>query len=327
MENNNNFKVESARMRSLMERMDTPHTHTQALLSEERMIEEATAPTRKLKSAEEAFDILDKIGNNLYVALGYVSGADMQTSIKRKNPATNKMKSYPDWEKVSKHVGIKGVSGIIKVTVYNFRYNNTKSMDALYKKFNKDQNDIRAKYGLPPTGHKGYTDTMNYGNGIKSYAGSKEKLAGHTYSDQNTYNCRKDPYYYPIDGNGNAYKGADGKPIALDKKQIVDFLKNTERSDSGVNALKKMNAEQSTIDAYLSEINSLKMFYQRFEYSSILFVTATVDGQRIVYINDKLMRNVEGIDINPQDFIAIAKERYAESLEDIEQAQQQQEEN
>ena len=109
MENNNNFKVESARMRSLMERMDTPHTHTQALLSEERMIEEATAPTRKLKSAEEAFDILDKIGNNLYVALGYVSGADMQTPIKRKNPATNKMKSYPDWEKVSKHVGIKGV--------------------------------------------------------------------------------------------------------------------------------------------------------------------------------------------------------------------------
>ena len=36
------------------------------------------------------------------------------------------------------------------------------------------------------------------------------------------------------------------------------------------------------------------------------------------------MRNVEGIAINPQDFIKIAKERYAESLQEIEQEERSQ---
>ena len=85
-----------------------------------------------------------------------------------------------------------------------------------------------------------------------------------------------------------------------------------------------MNAEQSTIDAFIKDVDSLKMTYQRFEYNSILYVAATVDGQKIIYINDKLMRNVEGIDINPQDFIKIAKERYAESLQEIEQEEMSQ---
>lgn len=318
MNTNNEFKTDVAKMRSLMERMEKPHTHAQALLSESKMIEEATTPTRQLKSAEEAFDILDKIGNNKFVTIGYVTGVSMETPIKRKNPATNKQKSYPDWEGLAQTTGTKGeISELVKVTSYNLRYNNTSSMSQKYNDYKSSLNDIRANYGLPPIGSKSYTDTMSYGNGVKNYAGDNTELQGHTYSDQNTYKCSKKAFYYPIDANGNII----GK---FDKNQVLNYIKNSARSDSGVNALKKMNAEQSTIDAFIKDIDSLKMTYQRFEYNSILYVAATVDGQKIIYINDKLMRNVEGIDINPQDFIKIAKERYAESLQEIEQEEMSQ---
>jgi hypothetical protein len=313
MENNSNFKTESAKIRSLMERMEKPHTHAQALLNEAKMIEEAIAPTRKLKSAEEAFDILDKIGNNKFVSIGYVTGVNMETPIKRKNPATNRMKGYPDWEGLAQATGTEGeISGLVKVTSYNLRYNTTTAISKKYSEYKSSVDDIRMKYGLPPMGNKSYTNTMDYGNGIKGYAGDNTDLQGHTYSDQNTYNCTKKAFYYPIDANGHII----GK---FNRNQVLNYIKNSSRSDSGVNALRKMNAEESTIDAYTKDIEALKMNYQRFEYSSILYVAATVDGQKIIYINDKLMRNVEGIDINPQDFIAIAKERYAESLQEIEQ--------
>ena len=146
MNTNNEFKTDVAKMRSLMERMEKPHTHAQALLSESKMIEEATTPTRQLKSAEEAFDLLDKIGNNKFVTIGYVTGVSMETPIKRKNPATNKQKSYPDWEGLAQTTGTKGeISELVKVTSYNLRYNKVlKKYHAEYEQF-KNQHLVTSK--------------------------------------------------------------------------------------------------------------------------------------------------------------------------------------
>ena len=176
----------------------------------------------------------------------------METPIKRKNPATNRQKSYPDWEGLAQTTGTEGeISGLVKVTSYNLRYNNTSSMTQKYNDYKSSLNGIRANYGLPPIGSKSYTDTMGYGNGIKNYAGDNTELQGHTYSDQNTYKCSKKAFYYPIDANGNII----GK---FDKNQVLNYIKHSARSDSGVNALKKMNAEQSTIDAFIKDVDSLK---------------------------------------------------------------------
>jgi hypothetical protein len=314
MSTNNEFKTDVAKMRSLMERMEKPHTHAQALLSESKMIEEATAPTRQLKSAREIIDILDKIGVNKFVSFGYVSGAKMDTPIKRKNPATNKQKSYPDWEGLAQTTGTEGeISGLVKIASYNIRYNNASSISKKYGKFVDDTNAIRAKYGLPPMAHKTYTTNMNYGNGgVKSYDGENEDLKGNLYSAQDIFNCKVKSKYYPIDTQGHIIG-------VLEKSQVKNYLAKSSSSISGVKQLRDMNTEDAKIQAYIEELGGLNFKYMSFLFDKILYIAATVDGQKIVYINDNLSCKVEGIDINPQEFIQIAKDRYAESLQEIEQ--------
>ena len=75
-----------------------------------------------------------------------------------------------------------------------------------------------------------------------------------------------------------------------------------------------MNAEEDRIQEYIKRINDLKFKYINFESNSILWIAATVNGEKIVYINDALQRTVDGIDIRPEDFRAIARERYNISL-------------
>jgi NAD-dependent deacetylase len=54
-----------------------------------------------------------------------------------------------------------------------------------------------------------------------------------------------------------------------------------------------------------------------FEANSILWIAASVNGEKIVYINNNLSRTVDDININPQDFIAIARERYQIDLSNL----------
>jgi hypothetical protein len=63
----------------------------------------------------------------------------------------------------------------------------------------------------------------------------------------------------------------------------------------------------------------LKFKYINFESNSILWIAATINGEKIVYINDNLYRAVDGIDINPQDFRAIARERYQIDLNNLQE--------
>ena len=71
-----------------------------------------------------------------------------------------------------------------------------------------------------------------------------------------------------------------------------------------------MNAEEERIAAFIKEIDDLGMEYRNFESSSVLFIAATVNGEKLVFLNDRLQRCVEGINIAPEDFLKIARERY-----------------
>ena len=83
--------------------------------------------------------------------------------------------------------------------------------------------------------------------------------------------------------------------------------------------MRKMGSEEEKIREFIQRIQDLKFKYVNFESSSILWIAASIDGEKIVYINDRLQRTVDEIDINPQDFIAIAKERYKEDIENLNQ--------
>ena len=58
------------------------------------------------------------------------------------------------------------------------------------------------------------------------------------------------------------------------------------------------------------KVAELKFRAHPFEANSILFAVATVNGEKIIYINERLSRAVNDINIQPDEFIKLVKQKY-----------------
>lgn len=268
---------------------------------------------RRVASSEEFFDILDRIGNGKFVTIGYVTGANLNVpTIKRKNPETNRMKGYPDYS-VFGEEGEDEIGALVKITSYNMRYLNRSTVGKKYGEFKDAANTIRGNFGLDPIGNKeSYTQGTNWSpNGPELYKGQNTELQSHSYNPQNIHGVKPKGIIYAVNTDGHIIK-------ELSPKQIEPYLK-AKREVDGVAALRKMGAEEEKIKDYIEQINNLKFKYINFESNSILWIAATINGEKIIYINDNLARAVDGIDIRPEDFRAIARERYKIDLANLQE--------
>lgn len=259
---------------------------------------------RVVKSSNEFFDILDKMGNGKYVTIGYVTGANLNVpTIKRKNPLTNRMKGYPDFSVFSGE-GEGEIGALVKITSYNMRYLNRSTVGKKYGEYKDAANTIRGEYGLDPIANKeSYKQGTEWSpNGPELYKGQNTDLQSHSYNPQNIHGVTPKSVVYAVDKEGHIMK-------ELSPEQVKPYLKD-KREIEGVAALKKMGVEEERIKEYIERIKGLKFRYINFESSSILWIAATINGEKIVYINDNLQRAVDGINIRPEDFRAIARERY-----------------
>lgn len=266
---------------------------------------------RRVASSSEFFDILDKIGNGKFVTIGYVTGANLDVpTISRRNPATNRMKKYPDYTVFG---GEEEIGALVKITSYNMRYLNRTTVGQKYGKFKASANDIRTNFGIDPIADKtSYKQGTNWSpNGPEIYNGQNADLQSHSYNPQNIFGVKPKGVVYAINKEGHIIK-------ELSPEQVRPYLK-AKREIDGVAALRKMGAEEERIQDYINQINNLKFKYINFESNSILWIAATINGEKIVYINDNLYRAVDGIDINPQDFRAIARERYQIDLNNLQE--------
>ena len=144
-------------------------------------------------------------------------------------------------------------------------------------------------------------------NAPETYVGNNEELKDHSYSPQNVYGSNTYSTVYTV--------GLDGKILnEIPQEQIAQYLKEKDEV-SGVSALRKMGAEDAKIKEYIKKMKDLKFKYVNFESKSILWIAATVNGEKIIYINDDLQRAVDGIDIRPEDFREIARNRYKITLD------------
>ena len=266
---------------------------------------------RRVASSSEFFDILDKIGNGKFVTIGYVTGANLDVpTISRRNPATNRMKKYPDYTVFG---GEEEIGALVKITSYNMRYLNRTTVGQKYGEFKTSANDIRTNFGIDPIADKtSYKQGTNWSpNGPEIYNGKNADLQSHSYNPQNIFGVKPKGVVYAINKEGHIIK-------ELSPEQVRPYLK-AKREIDGVVALRKMGAEEERIQDYINQINNLKFKYINFESNSILWIAATINGEKIVYINDNLYRAVDGIDISPQDFRAIARERYQIDLNDLQE--------
>lgn len=269
---------------------------------------------RRLETSDKFFDIIDDVKKTWWVTIGYVTGANVNVpKVKRKNPDTNRMKGYPDYTAFKKEGYDQEIGAMVSITSYNFQYFPTNIAKQKYGEYKNAANAIRREFGIPEIQDKenDYTQTINYGNGISAYGGKNPEKMGHTYTNQNIYDAKIKGITYLVSTDGNIIRG-------LSNDEVKPYLK-AKREIDGVAALRKINAQQEVIDNYISRIKELKYKYKRFESSSILWMVATTktDNEKIVYINDKLQRAVDDININPESFIKIAEERYKDAINEM----------
>lgn len=319
---NQGTKCDIARMLSLNERMETSHTKREAIINEENHLNgnnnlnEAATGERQVESPEKIFDILNDIRRNSFICVGTVAAANLKLpTVKRKNPDTNRTKTYDDYETFSKEIGSEdNIAALVNISSYNFRYYPLNDVQAAYGRYKDAFDEIRKGYGLEPTQKKenDYHDTMNYANGISAYKGDNEEKKGNFYVAFNGYNIKPKSITYAVNDEGHIVQ-------ELTKEQILPYLekKDPYAKYSGVAALRKMGRQEQEIEEYVRKIDALKFSYKNFRGNSILWIAATVNGQRIVYINDNLTQSINGINVDKQDFIDKARERYIADMKDM----------
>ena len=268
---------------------------------------------RKIKSSNEFFDLLDTIKGGSFVTIGYVTSANVEVPIvKKKNPLTNRMKGYNDYSQFNRESSDDNIGALVKITSYNFNYRNRKSVhDEYHNRIKPETNKIRREFGLEDMARKGYKEVMNFGsNGQEVYNGNNENLFGNSYSPQNiSSSARIKSKIYAVNTDGHIVRSLDSSEVKFKAK----------KEPSGVSALRKMGVEEDRIKQYIQKLNDLNFNYKNFESNSILYIIATVNGEKVIYINENLKRTVEDIDINPNDFIEIAKENYFNDLKEMKQ--------
>lgn len=298
---NKNCKTALGKIKSLMERMENNMTPNEAemnqVLNEKAMI-----------GPNEFFDALAQLNTDVPVTIGYVCGANLNLPIvKRRNPETNRMKGYNDYETFGRSLGIeKEIAGVVKLSVYSDFV--VKSHDEVKKDrsdFARFEDELRIKYNMPPIARdsrKGkYITKQDYGkNGLTTYNGDDETKIGRTYNRQNIYGATVNSTYFLIGTDGNIIK-------ELTKNDLTDYTKPY--NVDGVNILRKLGREEEEIKQYIDDYNSKNMRFQSFINDRILFMVANSgDYGDFTYINDNFPNEIDGVKINPTEFIAKSKE-------------------
>lgn len=301
---------------------------------------------RNFVSPDEILDAFAGMKGKKFISFGYISSANLDKLPKL--PPDDKKKKHPDFTVLRDYINNNSeqnydIAGIVKFTVYNQQYYNVKEMDAAYNNYKLDANIIRGNHQpteLPLIGDKmnNTRQNVNYGYGLKIGNNGEPVMPLNIY-----HSTKRDPEtnqkighykrseYYLIDSKGMIIGEAikpelmnqifaqykKPKPPSKFSPKIQTLLDNIGGSDSGFTALKNANASEEEMTRYLQNINNLQMNYRDFKYSSIAFFVGTgVDG-KFFYVNNKFSQQVDGIHLNEQVFVELAKKRYDKAVEEL----------
>lgn len=274
---------------------------------------------KKVADTNSLFDILSSARGGSYVTIGYVTGAKLKMpSKKMKNPETKRMKSYDDYEELGRTLGQEGeIGGIVKFTKYiGLNFTTPKNFATAYNKYKDDFNNIRRTFGIEDTANRdSYVKQQDYGkNGIGVYTGDNDEIRNHSYTRQNVANTKKiTSTYYAVDMEGNVIR-------EVDKSEIKDLI--TKREVNGVSKLRAMGADDARIKEYIDQVNALGFRPQTFEASNILYICASVNGEKYIWINENLSfnprnmeKNLNGVTIQPGFFTSLARNEYKKDID------------
>jgi len=280
-------------VKSLINRMENPET-----------LNEAKTNFRFIENPEKLPDMLTSLKPGKMFTFGYVTAASVDyPTVKKKNPETNRMKAYNDYETFGKNLGEEGeIVGVIKVAMYNFPWQEQQGVIDRYNDWKTKRDELAAKFGVEYGKARYGTEMNDFGSGLQSYKGNNQELMGNTYLNfisPNEIKAFKSTYYLLF---------KDGSIKEVDKNKLK--FKNAKPAYDALQKLRDAGATEKDLEGLAT------MNYKKFENSQILFVSGTeIDGVPTLLINDKLSDKISGITgANREAIIQIAKDRYADAL-------------
>lgn len=290
-------------IKSLMRRMEETPNGGSNYLTES--IDEITCKWRDVVGEESFYDLLAGLKPGNRVTFGYISAAKIEVPKGSfRNPATNRMKSFDDYETLGKNLGEEGkVTNVIKLTIYNLPWQAQNDVDSKYQEWKTKRDELGGKFGVEFGKARYGVDRNKFGDkgGISQYAGNNDELTAHTYTNLNMNGIKPlSTTYYLVMSDGHI------KPIDVTKLTLLPYTPSTGTIDK----LRAAGATEEDVEPLLN------MQYQRFEHSHVLFVSATPDtGVPTLLINNKLSDKIGGVaGANVEDIIRLAQERYAKFM-------------
>lgn len=283
---------------------------------------------RKVKDINELIDIMSSIKGGTFATVCYLSSAKVKKTLRGVDTnafgndldanRTDGDDEYYDTLKQYQGGSIKKFpyNGIIKMSKIQFHWQTEEKYKENYGKYADARDALIRKYGGEPNRKEGTDTTQEYGNGGVS-VGNTENTQGRMYTHQNGATIQnRSTEYFLVDNNGELKGG-------ISKNAIQNIISKSSDAD-GVSALKKVNATDEQIASYLEELKALKFKVLKLMYDNIVFIVASVNGEKILFFNSKLANKIGSssyaVDINPQSFMDKARELYKSSFADLQES-------
>lgn len=272
---------------------------------------------RRIATADEMFDLLSRMNAGKFVTICYVNavpllktkralnmdqfGADLdanQPGEGEDSTIYNQLRQYHSDEKMKKLP----ITGIVSVTRYNMQWSSEESFKKNRAEYAKKKDDIDKRYGIykDPAERRagGFAEVNTFGISV----GNTDNTRNTAYIHQNTAKSRTSSQLYVVDNDGNI--------VSTVKNELIRSLRSV-KSDSNVTALRKIEKSEEEIAQYQKEVAALNFRERKFIVDKILYIVATIDKEKFVFINERLAEMVDkGLKINNQQFIEIANRMY-----------------
>ena len=324
--NNNNFNKEVAKMRSLMERMQKPHTAMQALLNEETHINEAEEARIEV-SRDKIIKILndqdEKTNGGCYATVVYAQAESVYKTKKKGTWRPDDVNSMLDttrekfgeneWHKQLSAYNddsvrpstTNPVSNILLVTKYEVNWTTQENYGKASGEYGENLRNLRMKYNIA-------RDSAGY---LGDNHNQRQKLDGWAQANQ-TGNLSKDfnmasakvlaSTLYMVDSEGRVVEEIPESAIKAMKAPYKE--PGPEKAVSDV-----LSGDE--LQAYMEAKKELdaKFRGRTLNYDGIIAIKASVNRIKYYYINDKgTLSAKNGFPVDQQKLTEIAEKSIGE---------------
>lgn len=321
-------KINTAKMLSLIDRMETNGTYNEGMMNESMHINEAMATDRVQVTRDEIIDILnaqDEKGNGgKFASITYVKPETVyKTKRNWRNDdvttALNNNAKYNDRDWYTKLTTyndptVKGnnpISAVIAVQRYVLNWTRDENYKKAYADYKSKLSDLRMRNGVAIDRDGMLGD--NHNQREKSDYGPQFNQTGNLSKDFNTANAKVKSTCYVVDNEGHVVS-----EIPNDIIKSIKALPSAAKPEREV----AMALSGPALDAYMKAKAELDKTFktQNFVFDKILCISATVNGKSYYYINDMLKSPIASksdVYVNPSDMVKIAEEQLGETFDAI----------